>query len=63
MVTAFQALDPEPTLVGEGRNGTERRPIRICGSSEESLTMGLRLIEPAWERDFSVKFFRKANVL
>lgn len=55
MVTASQALDPEPTLVGEGRSGTERRPTRIRGSSEESLTMGLHLIEPTWERYFSMK--------
>jgi hypothetical protein len=47
MMTVFQAFDPEPTLVGEGRSGTERRPTRINGSSEESLTMGLRLIESA----------------
>ena len=52
LVTAAQALDPQPPFTGDGHSGTETRSVHDCGSSEESLTMGVSLIKLACERDF-----------
>jgi hypothetical protein len=49
--SGFQAIDPEPTLVGDGHNGTEVFPICFGGSSESSLAISESLIEPAFEED------------